>query len=240
MILGFSVQEPKWSAARSDNFYFLLLFNLILFLSLIMALSPQRQALQDWARYRRQRVSHHQGFWNFALVQDLIWPEKSPGLVAIAINLAIAALFLGAWILFWPQSIKATSALAAVAMTMMVILIYAAIAQLMFLIPHPKRTQWAAGVLSALIVLPPIVFNLLLIQPSLNPEFWLFSAVPWVAVEHASTATIFLSLLAQLSILTGLSWQLTRRLRQAGESASKALRAGVGGRASGWRFLARD
>jgi hypothetical protein len=75
-----------------------------------------------------------------------------------------------------------------------------------------------------------MIFGLLSILPSLHPVFWLFSAVPWVAVEHASTTTIFLSLLAQLSILTGLSWQLTRQLRQAGESASKALRAGVGGR----------
>jgi hypothetical protein len=37
-----------------ENFQMLLVFNLLLFLCLIAALSPHRQAMQDWARYRHQ------------------------------------------------------------------------------------------------------------------------------------------------------------------------------------------
>ena len=63
-------------------------------LSLIAILSPQRQAIQDWARYRYERSR--------SLWQDLIWSEKSPAQIAIAINLLIATIPLLCWIILIP------------------------------------------------------------------------------------------------------------------------------------------
>ena len=80
---GFVLQTTR-SYQLLENFAFLQLFNLILFLLLIAALSPHRQALQDWARYRHQASDERRN-----LVKDLIWGEKSPSTVAIALNLAI-------------------------------------------------------------------------------------------------------------------------------------------------------
>lgn len=88
VLLGFAV-TPK----RSDEllgFQILLVLNLLLFLSLIMVLTPGRQALQDWARYRRQQA-FSRNLWNRLFMSDLVWGEKSPALVAIAINLAITS-----------------------------------------------------------------------------------------------------------------------------------------------------
>lgn len=49
---------------------------LCLFLFLIVALSPRRQALLDWARYRQQRLTRGKGFWKGALIHDLLWGEN--------------------------------------------------------------------------------------------------------------------------------------------------------------------
>jgi len=57
-ILGFAVQQPKWCHLPGLSFNnALLVYNLLLFFFLIVTLTPQRQALQDWTRYRRQQFS---------------------------------------------------------------------------------------------------------------------------------------------------------------------------------------
>ncbi len=84
--MGFA--SPGWATdlytspknSLFNNLDSLSLLNLLLFLCLIAALSPHRQVLQDWARYRKQRVFTRKSFWNRALVQDLIWSEKSPAI----------------------------------------------------------------------------------------------------------------------------------------------------------------
>jgi hypothetical protein len=87
-------------------------FNGVLFIGLIAVLAPQRQALQDWARYRREKVATGKGFWNRALVQDLLWGEKSPEILAIALNLAIAMTPFLVWITFLPgDAVDKTKAL---------------------------------------------------------------------------------------------------------------------------------
>jgi ABC-2 family transporter protein len=70
-----------------ENFIWLAFCNSVLLLGLIAILSPHRQAVQDWARYK------HQGVWKNSLLKDLIFGEKSIALVAMAINLAIANSF---------------------------------------------------------------------------------------------------------------------------------------------------
>jgi hypothetical protein len=75
----------------------LLFFNLWLFLYLIAALNPHRQTLYDWARYRH--IYSFKEFGNSKLIKDLIWTEKSPGLVAIALNAIIAISALSLFIL---------------------------------------------------------------------------------------------------------------------------------------------
>jgi hypothetical protein len=226
VVLGFALQLPEWKRdsypeGLFDNFGALLLLNLPLFLFLIAALSPHRQALQDWARYRRQSKSSRLP----NLVQDLLWGEKSPSLVAVALNLLVACAMVVPWILLWPDEYK-TPALLTVLLSVNLLLICACVAQLMLFLKTPKRTLWAASTVAGLIFLPPIVFNLLSVTPHKLPAVWLFSAFAWTAAKDATTTTVLMVLLGQWLVLILSGMQLTRQLRQAGESASKALSAG--------------
>lgn len=202
-------------------------FNGVLFIGLIAVLAPQRQALQDWARYRREKVATRKGFWNRVLVQDLIWGEKSPELLAIALNLAIAITPFLVWITFLPgDMIDKTKALLAVGFFVSLVMIYASVAQLMLLMKTNKRSLWAVGTIAALLVVPPMSLSILGIEPMENATLWLLSTFPWAAIEHASTTTGLMVLLGEWTVLVLLNVRLTRQLQRVGESQTKALLAG--------------
>ncbi|WP_392531428.1 ABC transporter permease subunit [Nostoc sp. C117] len=233
MMWGFTLQHYNLDEHIERNFVFLGLYNLVLLFSLIAILSPHRQDVQDWARYRHQEVSSHKSVW-----QDLIWSEKSPALVAIAINLTIVSIPWLVWITFtsvfntdrtpnWAgDNFDKFKLLLALALSISIILIYATIAQLMLLLKTPKRSFWALGTISAVMFLPPIILELIGMSLVKHPTIWLFSTFPWVAIQYSGTTTIFMAFLAQLSVLALLNFQLTKQVRLAGESATKALLAG--------------
>ncbi len=214
-------------------------FNLLLLFGLIAILSPHRQAVQDWARYRHQNVSSRKGFWQNSLLQDLILSEKSPALVAMAINLVIASTPFVIWILLAPalnvnhtnsvnwliNEIGRLKAILGVGLFITLMMIYATIAQKMLMMKTIKRSFWAIGIVAAAIFLPPMILGMLGIQASETPILWLFSTFPWAGLEHASKVTIFMALLGEFSVLVLLNLQLTRQVRLAGESATKALLA---------------
>lgn len=223
VILGFaSPHKISYEAIRFNRFGILLTLNLLLFLILTMALTPGRQALQDWARYRK-KVSSRKGFKNESLVQDLIWGEKSPAIVAIALNLMIAATLLAPWAMFGLEEQYKVPAFLSLVFTFNLALIYAAIAQLIVLM-QTQAQIWVIGTLGAVIGLPTFIFVLLSLL-GINglgglPLFTLFA---WAGIKSASATTVFLSVLSQWGILTLLTLQIIRQLRKAGESTSIAL-----------------
>ncbi|MFB2898080.1 hypothetical protein ACE1CI_34630 [Aerosakkonemataceae cyanobacterium BLCC-F50] len=223
MTLGFALQTSRWSSSLENNFYAVLILNQVLFLSLIAALSPQRQALQDWARYRRERITNRWGFWSRDLIKDLLWAEKSPAILAIAINLVLSFVILSVWIVLSPSELNSMPILAILAITMTLTLIYGTVLQLMLLKPVKRQMQWAAGTIVALIVLPPIFLGVLSLSPDRAPLFWLFTAFPAAAMKDASVESFFAAFVSQLGIFALLNRQLNRQLKLAGESATKAL-----------------
>lgn len=227
LVLGFAL-NPDVQSWRTypeglfKNFSLLLVFNLLLFLCLIAALSPHRQAMLDWARYRHQNRSSRKG----GVIADLIWGEKSPALVAIGLNLAIASSVLLPWILLWPQSEYKFPAIDALLVTVSIIFLYATIAQFMLFMKTQKRAIWAAATVTGLIVLPPIIFTLLSLTPEKTAAVWLLSAFPWFAVKHTTAMLVFEAIIAQSLAFGLLNFKLNRQLRIAGESATKALLSG--------------
>ncbi len=227
VILGFVLnpEVQKWKPYPKglfENFQILLIFNLLLFVCLIAVLSPQRQAMQDWARYRhKQRSARKRG-----VMADLLWGEKSPALVAVGVNLAIASAIMLPWILLWPQSEFKISAILGLLVNASLMLLYATIAQLMLFMKSPKRSVWAATTVGGLVILPPIIFGFLSVTPMNQPAVWLFSAFPWASLEYATEISIFLAVIGQSLAFGLLSLKLTRQLRKAGESSTKALLSG--------------
>ncbi|MBW4453024.1 MAG: ABC transporter permease subunit [Nostoc indistinguendum CM1-VF10] len=233
MMWGFSLQywqnNSNFHGQFEPNLIFLAIYNLGLIFSLIAILSPHRQDVQDWARYRHQEVSTRKSVW-----QDLIWAEKSPALVAIAINLAIIIIPLLVWISItsvldtdnWLNSnFGRFKVLLAVALSVSIIMIYATIAQLILLLKTPKRSFWAIGTIGVVAFLPPMILGFLGISSWEYPTVWLFSTFPWAAIQYSGATTIFMAFLAELSVLALLNFQLTKQVRLAGESATKALLA---------------
>ncbi|MTJ06595.1 ABC transporter permease [Anabaena sp. UHCC 0204] len=224
MFLGLTI--PAVDDRYDVGMIFLIaLFNFTLVLALTIVLSPHRQTIQDWARYR------HQNHRDKSLLQDLVFGEKSPAIVAIVINLLIATTPIMIWILFSPNNfyddnIDKNKVLLAMVLSFSLMLIYATIAQLMLLMKNPKRYIWAVGTIGVAMFLPSIILLVADINPSENPALWLFSTFPWAAIEHAGTTTIFMALLADFTVVALLNWQLNRKIKVLGESATKALLAG--------------
>lgn len=213
----------------------LIVLNLVWFLFLIGALSPHRQALLDWSCYRHKqnadvRTQSPEEILNAGLKlqipsvwQDLIWGEKSPAVVAIAINLALTAVIYFSWILTWPAHIGKFQAMASFMLSISLILIYSLIAQMMLLLKTKKRATLALNAVMVAILAPPTLLTLLSIDPKVHSIVWLLSIGAWPAVHYASAMSVFLALLGQWGIISLLSLQLTRHLRKAGESLSKPL-----------------
>lgn len=67
-----------------SNFEALQVFNLGLFFTMILLMTPTKQRLQDWSRFR------HQGRFSKKLWADLLWGDRSPALGAIFVMILIS------------------------------------------------------------------------------------------------------------------------------------------------------
>ncbi|MBZ8182791.1 ABC transporter permease [Oscillatoria salina] len=221
ILLGFTLQNPSWgsySKGMFANFAVLFGFGFILFLATIALLSPHRQTLYDWARFRHQNPSQRRN-----VVKDLLWGEKSPATLAIAVNLAISCAIVIPCLLLLPLKEYKVPLLFGLLLTASITLLYAAIAQSLLLMKTRKRALWAAGTVGAAMILPLICFAVFRVDPTIAPGVWLFSFVPVVATEYAKTATILLAILGEWTAIVLLNFQMTKQLQKAGESETKAL-----------------
>lgn len=224
-LIGFTV--PGYTHDHLSNkdwlfqhFMFLCSLNFLLFMVLIAILSPHRQVLHDWARYRHQNQGK-------SLIKDLIFGEKSPALVAIAINLGIAIALISLWSLSSDAEFKhKTATLISLAFAFTLVMLYAVLSQLLLFVRIKNNIIWAIGALSATVFLPLIVLAVFQINPDKSWGFlWYFSVLAPIATywEETPAMEILVAALGQWTILGLLTVQLTKKLRLAGESATKAL-----------------
>lgn len=218
--LGFVFQtlEPRYIF---DNFVILTVFVAIFGLLILVALTPNRQTLQDWARYR-----HLEGKTGISLGKALIFGEKSPSTLAMAVNLAIAILFILPAIFIAPLHQYKLAAAAGFLLGMNMILVYAAIAQLLMLGRTNRRALLAATSIGILIIFPFLCFGVLGINPSQSPLLWSFTFLPIAATQYATLPSLGLAIFGQWLGLTLVGWQINQQLNRLGASATKALMAG--------------
>ena len=220
IFLGFALQS---NPPVDSNFPILLLLNLVMFLALIAALTSDRQSLYDWARYRKQIVPSNQKLWRRYPILDLIWSDKSPAVVAIALNFLSSVIILTPWALLEKPEINKFWG---VICCLNLLLIYAAITQLFLFTKTRNQEILAACTVGGAIFLPPLILSLLLLTPQKAPILWVsltYSAFWPLWSVPASENTILLSILSQWSVLVLLNLKLRSQLKLAGESASKAL-----------------
>ncbi len=201
-------------------------WNLGFFIVLTASLFPSNQSLQDWARYKHINRSQQDRdrFRHFSLARELILGEKSPASIAIAINLAITALIWMPWLIiaastnskFWYICIAPW-------FSANLILIYTAIAHLIFLSGAKKRVLWISLSLLALTILPPL--TMFAISGDIVNKFWIFHVFSgaFFVLKDTSAIAIGINLLSQLAVISLLSLKLSQRLHQLGKSQSKIL-----------------
>ena len=220
IFLGFALQSDPPGYA---NLICLVILNLVMFLALIAALTSDRQSLYDWARYRKQIVPSNQKLWRRYPILDLMWSDKSPAVVAIAINSLSSVIILTPWALLEKGE---NNGFGGVIFSMNLILIYAAITQLFLFTKTRNQEIWAACTVGSALLLPPLILSMLLLTPEKAPILWLsstFGGFLFSSSLAASGNTIFISMLSQWSVLVLLNLKLRSQLKLAGESASKAL-----------------
>ncbi|MBL1173768.1 hypothetical protein [Pantanalinema sp. GBBB05] len=245
MMFGFVFRDNSYSYSRpTDDLGIMSIFNLMWFSIMIAALTPHRQTLLDWARYRRETQDGQNRWgkqvWNRSLGKDLIWDEKSPAILAIAINLLIPVVLFTPWILSWAGVNYAGTTgttfilrgLASLGMLTMFLLVAAALTQLLLFMKSKRRNIFAAVIVGALIIVPPLFLAMLSSYAYSYSEsvkiFWYFTAFSFLPLlaEGAALTTVCFTFLMHLGALTMLTNRMTYLLRKAGESEFKALTAG--------------
>ncbi len=214
--LGFTLQSTA-NNSLTEYFLFSQFFLCVWGLGLIAGLSPHRQALHDWARYRHQINKSNNTLW-----KDLIFGENSPSTVAVAINVAMAIAYITPSIfllldldrqfVFWGFILSAGN-----------IMLWAIAAQFILTAKTRKRAAWSVITVASMIIVPPVSFGLAEIYPKTIPQVWLFSFIPTVATEYATTSAILLTMLGQWLAIAVVSLQMTRKLKHAGASETKML-----------------
>ena len=192
-------------------------------------LCPNRQSLLDWSRYGH--LSRKQGFWS-----DLIWGEKSPPLVAMAINILIPTLIWVTWLIFsvdevWmsgdmaiPKNMIGMMLILFLAMsTLSMMLIYVTLVQIVILTKRHSSAIWSINAITVLIALPIFMGVLLMINTVQVPLLWMFTPLPILVLYKGSILTCVLGFSLQLGILGLLIAQLKKQIHLTGSSETQTL-----------------
>jgi hypothetical protein len=199
-------------------------------LLVIPMLLPNKQAIQDWSRYRRERVTpQRRSFWQRELLSDLLFHDKSPALLAIAINIGMAmALWLPISLISFSKTAYGFRFLGGICVGSSLILIYAAIAHLGLFIKVRKRSLWIVGMLCGAAILPTI--GAFVLSPMSTPTglaaiLLLCSPLAPMGILNLAGGTILATFVAQLGMFALLAGQLQRQLKISGRSQTKELLA---------------
>lgn len=215
--LGFTLQQMNYGGEK-DNLIVLQIFNFLFFLLLIPAITPHRQTLQDWARYR-----HENSFSSHNKIKDLLLGEKSSSPLSIIVNVSIITLYLmPSLFIFSLHGVDVKNVIGFLLSAMMII-IYGTIFQLLLMIKNQKRNLIASAVIGSLIFSPYLTLTILGAKGTEFGMVWLFSAFPLVGVDLTSSLMILAGLLIQTLIIIGANFQLKRVLNHVGMSETKAL-----------------
>jgi hypothetical protein len=231
LMLGFCCSR-YWQDGRGDSIALLIAIcfvNVVWFLWLTLLLSPTRQTVMDWARYRSESPTEPELGGRQSLLQALLWNDKSPAVLAVGVNLLLASLIMVPWILSFSEPASKWGAIAGLIFNITLLTLYALLIQATLLAKTPKRATLAISTVALAIVAAPLLAAFLsLSSPSAPPsELLLFSPFFWVALQQASAFTIGLSLLAQWGAIALLGVRLTQTIHRLGASESQALLSGT-------------
>jgi hypothetical protein len=213
-----------WSSVKlplgldSDSFVspITALFSFGWLMLLIPLLLPSQQSLVEWSR-QRPIGNKKRSLW-----ADLIGHEKSPAMLAIALNIAIAAAVWLPLILmgngFRSMMLKL---LLGIGLTTALAVIYSTITHWVLFWKVNQRYAWMVGLVSILVFLPPI-FGMVL-NAGGGDRYnipLLFSPFLWTSLERTSGFISIIVFAFLACVAAGLNIKLWRGLNKVGRSES--------------------
>ena len=156
----------------------------------MIAITPHRQTLLDWVRYRH-KMNNHQD-----ILPDLLIGEKSPAILAIAVNTLITLIIWLSWALLVPKEtgfslseFTIPEMIIALILTLSIALIYAVIMQLSLMMKTNKR--WEIGVvILAVVMIFPLALGGIFASKSIDISLiWAFSPVPFFVFMNGGIYT---------------------------------------------------
>lgn len=221
---------PQDSYSKESTIAGFAVMDFMALMLLIPMLLPSKQAIQDWSRHRREHVNHQpRQFWQRDLVQDLFNNDKSPALLAIAMNIGMAiVLWVPVSIVGFEKPSHGMRFLAGACLAASLILIYAAIAHLGLFLNLKKRNLWIVAMVAGAMILPLV--GAFVLSPNHTPTGFaaillLFSPFAPIGIVQLAGSTILATFTAQLVVLGALTRQLQRKLQVSGQSQTKELLA---------------
>lgn len=184
---------------------------------LIPLLLPSQQSLVEWSRQRPAFASKGR-----SLLADLVGYDKSPAMLAVAINMAIAT------IIWLPPSLlmhgfdrAMPKILLGIGMSTALVVIYSTIAHWCLFWKVNQRHAWTAGIIGGLVVLPLVFGALLHVNSSSgNNSAFLFSPFLWISIKQVPGFISVGVFLALLGAIIWLNLRLWRVLKKIGRSES--------------------
>ena len=186
-------------------------------LLLVPLLLPGQQSLVEWSRQRPVRSTKGR-----SLLADLIGNEKSPAMLAVAINMAIATIiWLPPSLLMHGSDRTMPKIFLGIGMSTALVVIYSTIAHWCLFWKVNQRHAWTAGIIGGLVVLPLVFGALLNVNSSSgnNPAF-LFSPFLWTSIKQVPGFISIGVFLALLGAMIWLNLRLWRVLKKIGRSES--------------------
>jgi hypothetical protein len=192
-----------------------ILFSFGWLMLLIPLLLPSQQSLVEWSR-QRPVGKKKRSIW-----ADLIGHEKSPAMVAIALNIATAAAVWLPLILLGNHGREVPKLLVGISLTTVLAVIYSTITHWVLFWKVNQRYAWMVGLVSVLVFLPPI-FGMVLSAGGgdrYNIPL-LFSPFLWSSIERTSGFISIIVFAFLACVAAGLNLKLWRGLNKVGRSES--------------------
>lgn len=184
---------------------------------LIPIILPSQRMMQEWSyTWHKQFKDRHFQSWQQDLIQNLIWHDRSPSVLAMAINLAIPAIGWGLCAIAFIHDLELLiKFISGIAIASILTLIYTVAINFTCL----RSPLKGAGVAAPIFLMSffPIMFGTLAAMNAVHQDLgfglWLFSPLFWLGIAKLSLPSIGIAFLGQLGILVGLTKLLQRQLQ---------------------------
>jgi len=228
--LGFALSGLLEAYDQTGIVVMLYFLNVMLFFALMFAITPSRQMLLDWVRYRdsAQKVSgnalsttsrtssgeNRRTSSGASSLQSWLWADSSPSIAAIAVNYIIAtSLLFPSFLWFASKSVNFdeitfVAVLFAAVSIGISALTYTTLVQVIYSRRLRVPIVWAAGSVGVLAIVPPLVLLFLEMDPDSFGTLWTFFGLPLLG--EAGSQVPALALVGLVGQLCFLGFLLTR------------------------------